>query len=157
LKIKAFSSIELAISTAIIFLFIIFTYYSYSVYIEYSKVATFIENSRFIRMASDRYFIDKGFYPPSIIYLFTDPYRDYLPKQIASSFLYSPWNTQVNLYSSNVQNQSMVFLYLEYKEKNKEFISHSIREKIKENLYFCGYSRFKDKEFMVFLLSKIHR
>jgi len=156
-KTKAFSSIELAVSIIIIFLLIFIAAYNYWNALEYSKVATFIQTAKFIKIASDRYFIDKGFYPSSILELFTDPYKDYLPRQIASNFLYSPWNSEISIHTLNSQNYSILFLYLEYRKEKKILVSKTAYQYLKEELYFYKINNYEDRGVMVFLLSKIYR
>lgn len=155
--IKAFSTIEIILSSIIIFLLIIIGFSYYYRNIEYSKYAVFIQNVRYIKIASERFYIDNGRYPRNIIDLFNNPYRDYLPKQLSSSFFYSPWQTEINISSIYRGKLTILLLYLEYSKQRKKLIPIFITEKIKQNLYFTNYYSENKKTYMVFVISYIAR
>ncbi len=146
---KGFSTIEIITSSVIIFLLILigFNYYYFST--QYAKLAVFLQNYRFLKIACEKYYIDKLKYANSLFDLFTDPYRDYLPKSLATNFLYSPWGTVLSI--KNVYNQQSIilFLYLQVNQKVPSFI----KQKMMKNTNFKEYH----SEYMVFVLSFIYR
>jgi len=150
--VKGFSTIEIVVTSIILFLLIIIAARYYFINVEYAKLAVFTENLRFIKMASEKFYIDKSKFPDTILDLFTDPYKDYLPRQFASNFIYSPWNTEIYLKSFYLNNMSLLYLYLELRRKNNG-IPKFIEKKMEENQYFRGYF----KEYIVFLVSFVYR
>ncbi|MCS7243469.1 MAG: hypothetical protein RMJ36_01875 [Candidatus Calescibacterium sp.] len=154
---KGFSTVEIIISTLIIFALILIAFYYYWYNVEYARIASFIQNVRFLKIASEKYYVDKNKYPNSVVDLLADPYRDYLPKFLATTFMYSPWNTQILLKNVNYENKSVLFLYLEYKLKKRDYISYFIRQKIMKEIYFFDYYRSNKSEYMIFVISFVWR
>ncbi|MCS7164707.1 MAG: hypothetical protein RMJ51_00255 [Candidatus Calescibacterium sp.] len=101
--------------------------------------------------------MDKNTYPQKITDLFTDTYTDYLPRQIASVFIYSPWGSEIKLYNLNSTNKSTLFLYLEYKSVKKKYIPSIILQKLKEEIYFHNFYSVNNKEYMIFVISFAYR
>lgn len=162
IKLKvAFSLSEIVITSLIIFSLILIAFYYYYVNIEYANIAVFIQNYRFIKIASQKYYIDKGRYPQSFYDLFSDPYREYLPTSLASNFLYSPWGSEVYLKScvkiSNFVEKNILFLYLEYQKNGKKYITSFGISKILKELYFYNYYTKGEKHYLVFVISTVNR
>ncbi|MFN4219663.1 MAG: type II secretion system protein [bacterium] len=154
---KAFSLVEVVIVSLIIFALLLIAFYYYQVNIEYAKMAVFIQNSRFIKISSEKYYIDKGRYPCSLLELFSDPYKDYLPKSIAPNFIYSPWNGDVFIKVLERNYISELLLYAEYRFSGKNVIPFVIVRKIQKELYFYGYYSKDRRDYLIFLLSFVKK
>lgn len=153
---KGYSILEVLISFLIVLVLILLAYYYYIETQEEAKIAVFISNKRYIMLASYRYYLDKNTLPNSLLDLFTDPYRDYLPKNLHSYFILSSWDSQILIYSYYYPLVFSSFLYLEIKDLklNKNFVSKSTQLKLIYNLKndFLKYQVLGDKEYMVFRL-----
>ncbi|MEN3015755.1 MAG: hypothetical protein ABDH21_06875 [bacterium] len=149
--IRGFSTIELVITNVIILLLIFIGLSIYSSNIEYSKLGVFITNVKYIKIASEKYYIDKARYPNSIVDLFTDPYVEYLPKKQAPYFIYSPWQTQITIHQLRKPNKVLLLLYLENIRGSTRIVPKYIEQKMKQELYFYKYYR----NHMVFIISYV--
>jgi len=154
--VKGYSVLEVLISFLIILIFILLSYYYYMQTQEDAKIATFVSNKRHIMLASYRYYLDKNILPKSLLDLFTDPYRDYLPKSLHSYFIFSSWDSQILIYSDYYPLVFISYLYLEIKDLKlkKNFVPKNTQLKLISNLKndFVKYKIVSNKEYMVFKL-----
>ena len=158
---KGYNVLEVMVSALIIFVLILLAYYYYIKTQEDAKVAVFITNKRYIMLASYQYYLDKRILPSSLLDLFKDPYKDYLPKALSSYFGRSSWDSQIEIYSYYYPTAFVSYLYLEVMDlkKHKLFISNSTQKKLVYRLSddFWGYKDIQNKEYMVFKLIYIVR
>jgi competence protein ComGC len=155
-KYKGYSVLEVLISFLIVLILILLAYYYYNRTQEDSKIAVFVSNKRYIMLACYRYYLDKNTLPNSLLDLFTDPYRDYLPKSLHSYFILSSWDSQILIYSNYYPLFFISYLYLEIRDLklNKNFVPKNTQLKLISNLKndFVKYKIINNKEYMVFKL-----
>ncbi len=153
---KGYSVLEVMVSFLIVLILFLLAYYYYIKLQEDAKIAVFVSNKRYIMLACYRYYIDKNRLPMNLLELFTDPYRDYLPKNLHSYFLLSSWGSQILVYSYHYSFLFVSYLYLEVSDlkTNKIFIPNGSQIKLKTNLKddFVDYKNINDKKYMVFKL-----
>jgi hypothetical protein len=156
MKKKGYSVLEVMISFIIVLILILMAYYYYSKLQEDAKVAVFISNKRYIMLACYRYYLDKNILPNGLLDLFTDPYRDYLPKSFSSYFITSSWNSEISIYSYFYPLFFISYLYLEISDlkSNRKFVPQSTQLKLISKLKddFINYKNLNAKEYMVFKL-----
>jgi competence protein ComGC len=156
MKKKGYSVLEVMISFIIVLILILMAYYYYSKLQEDAKVAVFISNKRYIMLACYRYYLDKNILPNSLLDLFTDPYRDYLPKSLSSYFITSSWDSEISIYSYFYPSVFISYLYLEISnlKLNRRFVPQSTQLKLISKLKddFINYKNLNAKEYMVFKL-----
>ncbi|MCX7870093.1 MAG: hypothetical protein N2485_00730 [bacterium] len=153
---KGYSVLEVIVSFLIVLILFLLAYYYYIKLEEDAKVAVFISNKRYIMLACYRYYLDKNRLPISLLELFSDPYRDYLPKNLHSYFILSSWGSQILIYSYHYSFLFVSYLYLEVSDLkiNKEIVPIGSQLKLKNNLKedFISYKDINNKEYMVFKL-----